>query len=75
MDSTYLDFRYHSYDLRQLRYFMRLPTREVSQASLQLGVTQSALSHHIGQMEARLGVTLFSRSSKGVERPRAATDF
>ena len=32
---------------------------------LQLGVAQSALSHHISQMEARLGVALFSRSSKG----------
>ena len=51
------------YDLRQLRYFVTIADAgSFSKASLQLGVAQSALSHHISQMEARLGVALFSRS-------------
>ena len=64
------------YDLRQLRYFVEIADAgSFSKASLQLGVAQSALSHHIGQMEARLGVTLFSRSSKGVERTESGDRF
>lgn len=57
------------YDLRQLRYFVAIAeSGSFSKASLRLGVAQSALSHHIGQMEGRLGVALFLRSSKGIER-------
>ena len=56
------------YDLRQLRYFVTIAEAgSFSKASLQLGVAQSALSHHISQMEGRLGVALFLRSSKGIE--------
>ena len=64
------------YDLRQLRYFVEIADAgSFSKASLRLGVAQSALSHHIGQMEARLGVTLFSRSSKGVEQTESGDRF
>ena len=64
------------YDLRQLRYFVRIADAgSFSKASLQLGVAQSALSHHISQMEARLGVALFSRSSKGVEQTESGARF
>lgn len=64
------------YDLRQLRYFVTIADAgSFSKASLQLGVAQSALSHHISQMEARLGVALFSRSSKGVERTESGARF
>lgn len=64
------------YDLRQLRYFVTIAEAgSFSKASLQLGVAQSALSHHIGQMEARLGVALFSRSSKGVEQTESGSRF
>ena len=64
------------YDLRQLRYFISIADAgSFSKASLQLGVAQSALSHHISQMEARLGVVLFSRSSKGVEQTESGSRF
>ena len=64
------------YDLRQLRYFVTIAEAgSFSKASLQLGVAQSALSHHISQMEARLGVALFSRSSKGVEQTESGSRF
>ena len=64
------------YDLRQLRYFVTIAdTGSFSKAALQLGVAQSALSHHISQMEARLGVALFSRSSKGVEQTESGARF
>jgi len=64
------------YDLRQLRYFVSIAEAgSFSKASLQLGVAQSALSHHISQVEARLGVTLFSRSSKGVEQTESGSRF
>lgn len=64
------------YDLRQLRYFVTIADAgSFSKASMQLGVAQSALSHHISQMEARLGVDLFSRNSKGVEQTESGTRF
>ena len=64
------------YDLRQLRYFVMIANAgSFSKASLQLGVAQSALSHHMAQMEARLGVTLFSRSSKGIEQTESGSRF
>ncbi|MGB1159924.1 MAG: LysR family transcriptional regulator [Alphaproteobacteria bacterium] len=64
------------YDLRQLRYFVTIAEAgSFSKASLQLGIAQSALSHHISQMEARLGVDLFSRSSKGVEQTESGARF
>lgn len=64
------------YDLRQLRYFVAIAEAgSFSKAALQLGVAQSALSHHISQMEARLGVALFSRSSKGVEQTESGSRF
>lgn len=64
------------YDLRQLRYFVTIAEAgSFSKASLQLGIAQSALSHHIGHMEARLGVTLFSRTSRGVELTESGSRF
>ena len=64
------------YDLRQLRYFVTIAEAgSFSKAALQLGVAQSALSHHISRMEARLGVGLFSRSSKGVEQTESDARF
>ena len=55
------------YDLRQLRYFVAISEAgSLSKAAVELSVAQSALSHHMGQMEGRLGVALLARSSKGV---------
>jgi len=59
-----------------LRYFVTIADAgSFSNAALQLGVAQSALSHHVSQMEARLGVGLFSRSSKGVELTESGSRF
>ena len=64
------------YDLRQLRYFVAIAEAgSFSKASLELGVAQSALSHHISQMEARLGVGLFSRNAKGVKLTESGSRF
>lgn len=64
------------YDLRQLRYFMTIADAgSFSKAALELGVAQSALSHHIGQMEGRLGVELFARGPKGVTLTESGRRF
>ena len=64
------------YDIRQLRYFVTISeSGSFSAAALELSVAQSALSHHISQMENRLGVALFERSSKGVSLTESGRRF
>jgi len=59
-------------DSRQLRYFAAIcETGSLSQAAERLNVAPSALSHHIGNLEAGLGTALFTRRSRGM-RPTAA---
>ena len=54
-------------DVRQLRYFLSVARcRSFSRAALELNVAQPALSHHVANLEAELGVKLFERSTKGV---------
>ncbi|MBL8582882.1 MAG: LysR family transcriptional regulator [Rhizobiaceae bacterium] len=54
-------------DVRQLRYFLSVAKfRSFSRASVDLNVAQPALSHHVANLEAELGVKLFERSTKGV---------
>lgn len=54
-------------DVRQLRYFLSVAKRRsFSRAALELNVAQPALSHHVANLEAELGVKLFERSTKGV---------
>ena len=54
-------------DIRQLRYFLAI-TRcgSFSRAALELNVAQPALSHHVANLEAELGVRLLHRSKRGV---------
>lgn len=42
-------------------------TRSFTKAGEELGLTQTAISHQIAQLEAWLGTPLFVRSRKGVE--------
>ena len=64
------------FDLRQLRYFTAISEAgSFSRAALELGVAQSALSHHISQMETRLGVVLYERSSKGITLTESGKRF
>ena len=54
--------------LRQLRYFIAIAeSRALSHAARTLNVAQSALSHHVSQLEAELGVRLIERRARGIE--------
>ena len=53
--------------LKQLLYFKRIAdTGVMAHAAQDLGVAQSALSHHMSELEAMLGVKLFERRPRGV---------
>jgi LysR family transcriptional regulator, nitrogen assimilation regulatory protein len=53
--------------LKQLRYFVAVADAgALSVAAETLNIAQSALSHHVGDMEAALGVQLLERSARGV---------
>jgi LysR family transcriptional regulator, nitrogen assimilation regulatory protein len=59
-------------DIRQLTYFVSVfEHANLSHAAGHLAVAQSALSHHIGNLEAELGTPLFVRKPRGME-PTAA---
>jgi DNA-binding transcriptional LysR family regulator len=61
-------------EIRQLRYFVAVAERgNVSQASLDLHLSQSALSEALRKLELELGVKLLDRSSRGVS-PTPAGD-
>jgi len=54
-------------ELRHLRYFIALAERlNFTQAAALVHVTQSTLSHQIGQLEEELGQRLFDRSERRV---------
>lgn len=59
-------------ELRQLRYFVAIvQCGSISRAALELNIAQPALSLHIRNMEADLGVPLLFRTSKGVQPTEA----
>lgn len=61
-------------DLRQLRYFVAIiQCGSITRASLQLNVAQPALSLHIRNMEADLGVPLLFRTPQGVQPTEAGS--
>ena len=60
-------------DSRQLRYFVAVyEHRNLSRAADQTGVAQSALSHHIANLEAEFATSLFDRKPRGMEPTAAA---
>jgi LysR family nitrogen assimilation transcriptional regulator len=60
-------------DSRQLRYFVAVyEHRNLSRAADQTGVAQSALSHHIANLEADFATPLFERKPRGMEPTAAA---
>ena len=55
-------------DIRQLTYYAAIfEHRNLSRAASQCNVAQSAISHHLGNLENELGVTLFVRKPRGME--------
>lgn len=55
-------------DVKHLRYFLAIVRcGSFSRAALELNVAQPALSHHVANLEAELGVRLLNRSKRGVE--------
>lgn len=59
-------------DLRQLRYFVAIvQCGSISRAALQLNVAQPALSLHVRNMEADLGLPLLFRTPQGVQPTEA----
>jgi len=61
--------------LRQLRAFTGVyRTRSITRAARELGITQSAASLLIQQLEVQLGVRLFDRSTRSVQPTPAADE-
>jgi DNA-binding transcriptional LysR family regulator len=61
-------------EIRQLRYFLAVAERgSVSQAALDLHLSQSALSETLRKLELELGVQLLERSARGVAPTPAGT--
>jgi len=59
-------------DIRQLRYYSAIfEHKNLSHAAAASNVAQSAISHHLSNLETDLGVTLFTRKPRGME-PTAA---
>jgi DNA-binding transcriptional LysR family regulator len=55
-------------DTHRLRYFLRIAEEgSISRAATVLGIAQPALSRQVRLLEEDLGVTLFRRTSRGVE--------
>jgi LysR family transcriptional regulator, nitrogen assimilation regulatory protein len=54
-------------DIRKLRYFVAIgDAGALSHAAHALNVSQSALSHHVAELEADLGVRLIERYARGI---------
>lgn len=61
-----------SLGLRQLKYFVAIADAgSLSRAAATLNVAQSALSHHLAEMEANLGTSLVERRARGVALTQA----
>ncbi|TNE41828.1 MAG: LysR family transcriptional regulator [Alphaproteobacteria bacterium] len=55
-------------DIRQLTYYTAIfEHKNLSHAASQCNVAQSAISHHLANLEKELGVTLFLRKPRGME--------
>ncbi|MCL2492540.1 MAG: LysR family transcriptional regulator, partial [Clostridiales bacterium] len=54
-------------DTKSLKFFLAVAEhRNFTKASEQLYITQSALSHHIAELEAELNTKLFLRTTRSV---------
>lgn len=61
-------------DLRQLRYFVAVAeSGALSYAAQRLNIAQSAVSHHLAELELKLNLALVERHSRGVTLTPAGT--
>jgi len=62
--------------LRQIRYFVATAEhKQISQAAIDLGISQSAITGSIKELEQIVGQSLFSRSTQGMELTVAGRQF
>lgn len=65
-----------SFTLRQIRYFLAaVDAGKISQAAIDLNVSQSAITTALKELEQRLGVSLFERHPHGVSLTQAGLEF
>lgn len=63
-------------ELRHLQYIIATAEHgSFNRAAATFNIKQSTLSERVRDLEIRLGITLFERSSRGVAPTRAGTDF
>ncbi|MCS4504793.1 LysR substrate-binding domain-containing protein [Arhodomonas aquaeolei] len=63
-------------DLRQLRYFVAIvESGSIKRAAMSLYVAQPSLSQHVRNLEEELGVTLLTRSARGVSPTEAGLEL
>ena len=66
----------HHIDLRRMRYVLEVArSQAITTAAETLGVTQSALSRSIAEVEDALGVVLFDRLPRGIRLTEAGKRF
>ena len=62
--------------LKQIRYFVTTAERgQISQAAIELSISQSAVTTAIKQLESTIGTSLFVRSQKGMELTEGGIQF
>lgn len=63
-------------DINQLKYFISVAqTLNFSEAARRNGISQPAISHHIGELEKHLGCQLFLRSRRSVTMTQQGREF
>ena len=63
-------------DINQLKYFISVAqTLNFSEAARRNGISQPAISHHIGELEKHLGCQLFVRSRRSVTVTEQGREF
>ena len=66
----------HPIDLKRMRYIIEVARAEaITSAGEVLGITQSALSRSIAEVEEALGVKLFHRRPRGIELSEEGVQF